>query len=94
MKRAGRPLSQKSISNVEKLAHNSTLASFAEVADAMGIPLWVMFIEGLDFSLLEPPALQRLTQLVDDYRRCTDQQREYIEKMAAGYAGLNPEKKP
>jgi len=92
VKRRGGSLSQKSVSNIENLSHNSTLASYAEVADELGVPVWVMFIEDLDFAFLEGPRLQRLTKLVEDYKNCTDEQREYIEKMATGYAGLNANK--
>ncbi len=82
-------LSQKSVSNIKNLNHRSTLESYAQAADALGVPTWVMLIHRLDVALLEAPALHRFVRLVEDYMRCTPEQREFVEKMAAGYAGLN-----
>lgn len=88
VKRRGGSLSQKSVSNLENLSHDSTLASYAQAADELGVPVWVMLIPELDYALLEGEPLKRLTTLVKDYLGCTDEQRVFVEKMAAGYAGL------
>lgn len=89
VKRRGGELSQKSVSNLENLNHESKLVNYARAAAAFGVPVWVMLIPDLDFALLEGEPLQRLTKLVDDYLKCTDEQRVFVEKMAGGYAGLN-----
>lgn len=94
VKARGGKLSQKSVSNLEnpEFNHNSTLAKFAQAADEFGVPPWVMFHPGIDFALLQGKPLQRLVKLIDDYLACQDDQREFVEKMAAGYAGLNPKR--
>lgn len=92
VKRAGASVSQKTVSNIKNLSHNSKLSTFAALADGLGVPLWVMFLVDRDPELLEGIRLQRLAEMMRDYLLCTDQQREYVEKMAAGYAGLNPKR--
>jgi transcriptional regulator with XRE-family HTH domain len=92
MKKRGKKVSQKSFSNIERLEHSSQIKNFAAIAAHFGVPLWVMFVPGLDVSLLEGPKLKRIVTLVQDYLACDDTERELIEKMAAGYAGLHRRK--
>jgi len=89
VKRRGGALSQKSISNIKNLSHRSTLSAYSQVAEALGVPVWVMLIPNLRKELLDQPYAHRFTKLIADYACCNDEQRDYIEKMAAGYAGLN-----
>lgn len=92
VKRHGGSVSQKTVSNIKNLTHRSKLSTFGAIADGLGVPLWVMFMIQREPELLEGARLQRLTDLMHHYLRCSDEQREYVEKMAAGYAGLNPKK--
>lgn len=92
MKKRGHPLSQKSVSNIERVEHDTQLSNYAAIAEHFGVPLWVMFVPGLTPELLEGEKLKRLEKLVQDYLACDDDQRGFTESMAAGYAGLNQKK--
>lgn len=92
MKKKGREVSQKSVSNIERIEHDSQLSNYVALADHFGVPLWVMFVPGLSTELLEGDRLKRLVGLVQDYLACSDDHRAFTEKMAEGYAGLNKKK--
>jgi transcriptional regulator with XRE-family HTH domain len=92
MKKRGRAVSQKSVSNIERGEHDSQISNFAALAEHFGVPLWVMLIPGLDTSLLEGDNLKRLVRLVEDYLKVPDGDRAHIENMAAGLARLNTKK--
>jgi len=92
MSRRGKDLSQKSISNIETQKHDAQVGNLAAIAAYFKVPLWVMFIPGLNPENLDPAKLKRLATLVEDYLTCESTEREFVEKMAAGYAGLRRQK--
>jgi transcriptional regulator with XRE-family HTH domain len=92
MKKRGKKVRQKTVSNIEQLVHDSQLGTYAAIAEHFGVPVWVMFIPGLDVALLEGEKLQRLKKLVEDYLRCDDVERKHAENMAAGFADLHRKK--
>lgn len=93
VKKRGDSISQKSVSNIETLKHDSQLGNYAAIAEYFGVPLWAMFVPGLSVDLLEGEKLRRLTSLVENYLTCDNSEREHIENMARGYAGLARSKK-
>lgn len=84
--------SQKTVSNIENQKYSSQIGNLAAVAAYFKVPLWVMFIPELHTDNLEPDKLKRLATLVEDYLSCDNAEREFVEKMAAGYAGLRRRK--
>jgi transcriptional regulator with XRE-family HTH domain len=92
MKKRGQAVSQKSISNLERLEHDSQISNFAAVAAHFGVPLWVMFIPGMDTSMLEAGKLKRLVTMVENYLSLEDADRVHVEAMAAGFAKLKAKK--
>lgn len=86
VKKRGDSISQKSVSNIETLKHDSQLGNYAAIAEYFGVPLWVMFIPGLEMDYLEGDRLKRLVSLVGSYMACSEIHQARVEEYAATLA--------
>lgn len=78
----------KNISNIEAGRYKPELGTLSAIAEAIDVPLWVMFLPGINKEILASPYKERLVRLMRDYMRCDDTGRLHTENMAAGQAAL------
>lgn len=78
----------KNISNIEAGRYKPELGTLSAIAEAIDVPLWVMFLPGINKEILASPYKERLIKLMQDYMRCDDTGRLHTENMAAGQAAL------
>jgi hypothetical protein len=82
-------ISQKTVNNASKGRHDAKLSTLEAIAESVDVPLWVMFIPGLDQKFMETPAKDRLVKLLTDYLASDGAGRGQIENAAALYADLS-----
>lgn len=83
MKAGGGP-TKKTVYNVLNKTNQPTFKNLAQVAKALGIPLWTLLIPDLrrHRELLEPGALKGLATVVENYLETHPTKRAKIERMA------------
>jgi transcriptional regulator with XRE-family HTH domain len=91
--RSSKTYPQKTINNAVKGAVSIGLDNMGEMAEILGVPLWLFLVEGLPKSMLSQPNCTRLAKLVTNYAECDDAERTHIENVVAGYADLARKKK-
>jgi transcriptional regulator with XRE-family HTH domain len=72
-------VSQRHISNVLRAQTSSSVESVDALANAFGLPGWLLLIPGLDVTLMDGPLIPRL---VSFYRGAGPEGRELIERLA------------
>lgn len=65
------------------------ISEYGLVAEALDVPLWLLFIPGLNDhpELLDAEGMERLRALVENYIASSDEQRRGIDVLAQHYAG-------
>jgi hypothetical protein len=81
-------ISQKTVNNASKGRHDAKLSTLEAIAESVQVPLWVMFIPGLNKRFMETQSKDRLVKLVTDYLASDGAGRGQIENAAALYADL------
>jgi hypothetical protein len=81
-------ISQKTVNNASKGRHDAKLSTLEAIAESVQVPLWIMFIPGLDKRFMETQSKDRLVKLVTDYLASDGAGRGQIENAAALYADL------
>lgn len=82
---AGAP-SRKTVNNALQVRHDAQISTLEALAEALNVPIWVMFIPDLKESDLQSPNKERLTALVQNYLRCDNDGRSHAENMTAAFA--------
>lgn len=78
---------QKTVNNTVKGRHDAKISNLEAIADGLNVPLWVLFVPGLEEAgLLKSPHRERFMALVDNYIKCKDDGRTHTEGMAAAFA--------
>lgn len=82
---------KKTIYNVLDLEHPANLESVAKIAEKLDVPLWMLFIPGLDKhrELLKDGALKPLQAIVQNYLESAPSRRTDIEETARVTARLS-----
>jgi transcriptional regulator with XRE-family HTH domain len=79
-------VSRKTVNNALSGRHNAQIGTLEAIAGALGCPLWVMFLVGLESSDLQSPARERLIAMVNAYLACDDESRHHVESLASAFA--------
>lgn len=79
-------VSRKTVNNALSGRHNAQIGTLEAIAGALGCPLWVMFLVGIESKDLHSPARERLIAMVNAYLKCDDEGRHHVEGMAAAFA--------
>lgn len=81
--------SRKTVNNAVQARHDAQISTLQAIAESLDVPLWLMFIPGLQDADLQSPNKEKLIALVENYLGCPENGRHHVESMAAAFAAKN-----
>lgn len=80
---------EKTVNNAVKARHDSKISTLNSIAEALGLPLWVLLIPEMPEELLKEPDAHRVVRLVQNFLASNGEGRTHIENIAAAAAYRN-----
>lgn len=77
---------EKTVNNALKARHDAKISTLNAVAEALGLPVWVLLIPEMPPELLQEPDAQRVVRLVQHFIASNGEGRSHIENIAAAAA--------
>lgn len=88
-KKARKAPGEKTVNNAVKARHDAKISTLNAIADALGLPLWVLLVPEMPPDLLQEPDAHRVVRLVQNFLASNGEGRTHIENIAAAAAYQN-----